>query len=80
MRQIIIVKPKSLSQDDIDKLQAEGCIVIEHENPDEVKIKIAAPEIEGGIIMNAAIKAISDSCSSSAATKFVDNLNKVLHS
>lgn len=78
MKQIIVVKPKSLSKEDIHKLQENGMIVIEHERPDEVKIKIGIPEIEGGIIMNAAIKAIAESSFSDASVKFVQNLNRSL--
>lgn len=39
MKQLIIVKPNSLSPKDKKKLTKEGNVVIEHENPLEMKFR-----------------------------------------
>lgn len=52
-KQIIVVKPKSLSPKDKEKLTKAGNIVIEHEKADEVVFKIA-PEAIPYVFINCA--------------------------
>ncbi len=77
MKQIIVIKPKSISQEDKDVLLKNGCIVIENPNPSAVRIINSYDGLEGDDIFNAAIDAISDpSIASIVRTEFANNILK----
>jgi hypothetical protein len=58
MKQIIIMKPNSISEVDKQYLKDNECIVIEHENPLEVRIIKPLEGFEGNDIIECLIGAI----------------------
>jgi hypothetical protein len=59
MKQIIIVEPKSLTLKDKEKLSKSGFIVIEHSNPDAVRIITPMNEANSSSILMAAMEAVN---------------------
>lgn len=57
MKQIIIVKPKSLTPKDKEKLCKNGMLVIEHEFPESVRIvsQVSDIEIDGNMLLMSAM-------------------------
>lgn len=58
MKQIVVVKPKTLSAKDKGKLTKGGYLVIEHEMPSEVRIIQKTEGINGDVILLSAMKAL----------------------
>lgn len=59
MQKIFIVKPKTLSASDKQKLTKHGHLVIEHEFPQEVRIITPVSEIDGNLILMSAMSAMN---------------------
>ena len=75
-KQIIIVKPKTLSPKDKEKLTKNGNIVIEHPFPSEVRIMNQINEIDPHTLLMSALKGANDGFSSREI--FVQELYKRL--
>ena len=58
MKQIIVVKPNSVSAENKKMLQEENCILIEHEKPSEVRVICLAEGLEGDDLFNSLIESI----------------------
>lgn len=56
---ILFVKPRAISAKDKKALQAAGVVVIEVENPGEIKFTRAHAELSGTEMLTAALKAIA---------------------
>lgn len=59
MREILIIKPGSLSKASIEKLEKDDFIVIEHLNPNDVRIITAMDGVQGNDFIVALIKAVN---------------------
>lgn len=55
---LLPVKPGTLSPEDKNALRNAGIIVIEHENPAELKLMKPTAEIDGSEILRCAMKAL----------------------
>lgn len=64
MKQILIVKPKSISPKDKEKLSKNGFVVVEHDTPDTVRIIQQFDEATGTSITMSAIQAMTTSFTS----------------
>lgn len=58
MKQIIVVKPNSLDEANKKLLTDAGIVLIEHENPNEVRVITQVEGLEGDDVFNCAIDAI----------------------
>lgn len=58
MKQIIVVKPNSISDESKKLLKEENCILIEHENPSEVRIISLTEGLEGNDLFNSMVETI----------------------
>lgn len=56
---ILFVKPKAISQRDKKMLQQAGVLIVETENPDEVKFVRAHTELSSTELLSAAAKAMT---------------------
>ena len=75
MKQIIIVKPGSLSDESIKIIENAGGIVIQHEKPNEVRVmNFFETDVEADDVYRAAIKAIHETGFDSIRTDFAKNL------
>lgn len=61
MKKIVIIKPKSLSPKDKEKLTKAGCVVIEHQNPNEVRLIEESDLVTGNAALMSAMNAIANS-------------------
>lgn len=57
MKQILVVKPDTLSQQDKQRLQENDIILIEHPNPEEVRVITSLEGIEGNDVLDALAEA-----------------------
>lgn len=74
MKKIMIVTPGSIKPKDKEKLSKNGCLVIEHEKPNEVRIITETDEITGNAVLMAAMEGIITS--STAELQFANHLAK----
>lgn len=58
MKQIIVVKPNSVSEESKKLLKEENCILIEHENPSEVRVICLTEGLEGDDLFNSMVETI----------------------
>jgi hypothetical protein len=74
---ILFVKPKAISQRDKKLLRDAGVIVVEIDNPSDVKFTRAGTEISGSAMLLAAAKAIpqSDFCKKAFAEAMCEAIN-----
>lgn len=56
---ILPVKPGSVSEADKASLREAGVVVIEHEEPDKLRLLRAGYDLAGGVLLLAAAKALS---------------------
>lgn len=61
MKKIMIVTPGSIKPKDKEKLSKNGCLVIEHEKPNEVRMIDDSDAITGGAVLMSAMDAIRNS-------------------
>lgn len=61
MNQVFIVKPKTLSTSDKNKLIKAGHTVIEHPFPQDVRIVAPVEEVNSNIILQCALDALKNS-------------------
>lgn len=73
MKQIIVVKPNSISEEQKQFLRENNCIVIEHLNPSEVRIISLMEGFDGDDFLNSMIEAIQKS-SYTTKQDFTDRL------
>lgn len=74
-KQIIVVKPNSLTPEGKALLLSEGVIVIEHENPAEARVIDSIDGYTGDDVFNAAIDAILQTQNTDVPkTKFANKL------
>jgi len=64
---IMFVRPGAITGDDKATLKGIGVVVIEIDNPQDVKLVRAGVELEAGALLNAAAKAIHKSSYSEVA-------------
>lgn len=60
-KQVMIIKPGTVSGKDKEKLSKSGYVVIEHPEPDNVKIIMPVSEIRGDDLMMAALFGLQNS-------------------
>lgn len=77
MKQIIVVKPKSLDKESKDLLKKDGIIVIEHEDPSAVRVITQLEGLDGNDIFMCAIDAIQRSTYKESANLFGTNMLKL---
>ena len=75
MKQLIVIKPNGISPEDKALLKESGVIVIEHENPSEVRVINQTEGFEGNDLFNALIDAVKTSSSGTMQT-FAQSLFK----
>lgn len=79
MKPIIIIKPKSLSAHDKRILLKEGLIVIEHENPNEIKTLNHLSPIDDNEVLIASVQSIlNNNYSDNAKKLFGENLLRLI--
>lgn len=61
MKQIIVVKPNSISEEQKQFLKENNCIVIEHPNPSEVRIISLTEGFDGDDLLNSMMESIQKS-------------------
>ena len=61
MKQIVVVKHNSMSEEDRKRLRDEGVILIEHENPSEVRVIHQLEGLEGDDLFNSLIEVVGTS-------------------
>lgn len=65
-KQIVVIKPNSMSPKDKEKLTKAGYVVVEYPNPEEVNIiSEASLTVSNDIIVSCALKAIAKGISAS---------------
>lgn len=79
MKQVIVVKPKSISPKDKAKLSKAGHLVIEHENPNEVRMLEPESTVPVNEMLKCAIAAIAAQDITSVNSSFIKRLNKVIN-
>lgn len=81
MKQILIVKPETISEEEKEKLKANSIVVVEHPEPSEVRIVTTMDGFDGNDVFMAAIEAIADIPSNTKAQiKFAEVLTARLKS
>lgn len=81
MKQILIVKPSTISEEQKESLKKNEIIVIEHSNPEEVRLITSMEGFDGNDVFMSAIEAIDDvSGNQKAQIKFAEALAKRLKS
>lgn len=75
---LLPVKPGSLKSSDKAKLSKAGIIVIEHDNPSELRLIAPGHEIDAGELLLAAMRGVMRDHSAKAA--FAENFTKFLES
>lgn len=79
MKQILIVKPSTISDAQKAQLDKNGIIIIEHINPAEVRLITSMDGFDGNDVFMAAIEAIVDiPASQKVQSKFTEELIKRL--
>lgn len=79
MAHLVTVKPGKLSARQRKTLEANGIVVVELEDPSDLKIvRVEPTEMEASELAWAAIAAIDESNLASVAQKFVSNCRKVI--
>lgn len=67
MKQLLVVKPNTISPKDKEKLTKEGFILIEHESPADIKIITQLSGVSGEDVFASAI----DGCNYSSGSQLV---------
>ena len=70
MKTIFVITPGSMSQEDIDKIQAEGYLIVEHKNPEEIRTLQNFEEFEGKQLLSFALSAIDHDSNGEARGRF----------
>lgn len=78
MKQIIITKPGSLKPEAIAHLLEHGVVVIEHENPEEVRVISPLDGLDANDLLTSMAKAINDIPQDSARIKFAAQFLRTL--
>lgn len=77
MKQIIVTKPNSLSAEDKASLKENDIILIEHENPSEVRVINQIEGFEGDDLFDSLVETIKsglDSTKSSFASRLLSKI------
>jgi cysteine synthase len=72
---LIIVEPGTMSQPDKEKIEALGAVVIEHPDPDKVKLLTPSSKIFTNDLLMSALHAIEIGNDISTQRQFVKELN-----
>ena len=80
MSQILVVKPNSIKPDAIDAIEKKGIVIIEHENPEEVRVITSMEGYNGDDVFMAAIETIDDFGNEKGKKLFAEILTKKIKS
>lgn len=78
MKQLLIVKPNTISAKDKEKLTKNGYILIEHPFPGDVRI-VNQLDMDGDLLLSSAMKTISYNGSENMKAGFFNALNNKLY-
>lgn len=78
MKQLLIVKPGTISAKDKEKLTKNGYIMIEHPFPSDVRV-LNPLDVDGDLILASAMRAISYNGSESMKAGFFNALHNRLY-
>lgn len=74
MKQLIIVKPNTVTKDKMQELKECGFVVLELDDPNSIKIVIGMDGISGNIIAKTALETIQSSYSTATREEFAKKL------
>lgn len=77
-KQLLIVKPGTVSQKDKEKLTKNGYLLIEHPFPSDVRV-ISALDADASVLLSAAMGTISYNGTETVKAGFFNRVNKQLY-
>lgn len=72
MKQIIVVKPGTITEDNKNFLREEGVIVIEHDNPHEIRVITPLDGFEPDMMLDSLVHTVKNTASASVKQSFAD--------
>lgn len=75
---ICIVKSGAISSDDKNALREAGMIVIECDNPSDIRFTKAAVDVEADLILSAAMEAVADTPGAHTVLNLRDRFARIL--